>query len=428
MAPTRLSGQSTKAAQTKRSVAARKGHKTRKAAQQTQELDDQRLKHEANQPQRYMDAFELHDVPHWKDRVSIGSLYSMMGYRGGDAQNQNVWGQMELPGMHHPEALPTPRRWEEYSDKERQDVVKAARKFGVTEDTAHRSLSAHIDQANVRERGQHASFYSSEGVSATGSNLPRTQLRESARRNNVRFAVQAMSNAMTSPNNRFLMRPKSGPRAGQTVYPNDEAASFAIQWAREGKTGEEYLHHPDYHVPKADMVPDAKGRLVRSKDDPRKYPVQGYPRDMAKAIDANHRVNSGMSVPEAWGLARKSTGRSDYGNPKVAPYFNSWVDHDGPGQFWVSDTHSGPAAFAPHLNPRQQEQYMGIDGIHAFHDYVARRVMRERGLNSLTGMQSQDWSQEKHDLGHAADIADMAPHPTMPDGSGSVHKQQSRLF
>lgn len=428
MARTRLSSQPTKSAQSKRSVAARKGHKTRKDRQQAQDMEDQRLKHEANHPERYMDAFDMHDVPGWRGKVSTGTLYSLMDYRGGDADGQHVWGQMELPGMEHPEALPTPKRWEDFTDHHRRQVLDAARRFGVTEESAHRSLAAQIDQANVREGGNHASFYSTEGVSATGSNLPRTQLRQSAARNGVRFAVQAMANALTSPNNRFVLRPKSGPRAGQTVYPNDEAASMAIDWARDGKAGWQYERHPGFYVPREDMVPNARGKMGKRKGETRKYPAQGYPRDMAKAIDAARRTFSGMSVPEAWGLNRKSTGRADYGDPKVAPYYNSWVDPHGSNQFWVSDTHSGPAAFAPHLRGKQEEQYMSIDGIHAFHDHVARNVRGERGLNSLTGMQSQHWSQEKYDQGHAADIADMTPHPTLPDASGAHHRNQLGLF
>ena len=369
----------------------------------------QRAANKKQDPARHADIFDALNVPHWRGRVSTQHMYNLMGYHG--AESPHVMGQQELPGMEHPDALPTPKRWEDYSAQEQAAVRKAAGRFGVTEQSAHAALGAQIDQANVREGGHHASFYSEEGTSGAGSNLPRTQLKESAAANGVRFGVQAMANAITSPKLRFVERPKTGPNAGTVKYPNDEAATFAIRWSQGGRTGDEYVHNPNFHVPAEEKVPHpVTGKLVKAKGDTRKYPVQGLPDRVGKAADATTAVANGATIAEAWGQTEaKRLGRSDYGDPKTAPFHNSWVDPHGSNQFWVSDTHSGPAAFAPHLKGAQENAYMGIDGIHAFHDHIARKVMAERGLQSLSGTQSQHWSEEKIRSGSAQDVTEMTP-------------------
>ena len=425
-----------KTAQRARSAAAKRGAATKKYNKKSSEMDAQRSEHVEANPSRYRDTasvvvddargdsrlrksmstagydpdqeFAKHESATRK--MPTREVYRTMGWGGAD-DSPHPLGQQELPGMEHPDALPTPRRWEEFSPEEQSSVLKAVRGFGVTPESAHQSLASQIDAANSREGGRHYSFYSTEGQSESGANMPRTQVRTTAESKGVRFGVNAMANAMTSPNNRFVMRPKSGERAGQVVYPNDEAAAAAIDWAKEGSKGDEYLHHPDYYVPPEDKVRNAQGKLVKKKGETRKYPVQGYPLNQAKAIDAVSATERGASVSEAWGLEARDTGRSAYGSPKTAPFHNSWVDPHGSSQYWVSDTHSGPAAFAPHLKGKQEEQYMAIDGIHAFHDHVARNVMRERGLNSLSGTQSQHWSQEKYEQGHEADVQEMRPRP-----------------
>jgi hypothetical protein len=424
----------TKKAQKARSAAAKRSAATRRYNKDTAAADVQRQADVESRPERYKDlaatvvdgaradsalqdrisragfdpASEMARHESATRKMSPREVYRSMQWRGA-SDSPNVMGQQELPGMEHPDALPTPRRWEEFEPHEQDAVRKAVRRFGVTEESAHASLASQIDSANLREGGVHHSFYSVEGESESGANMPRTQVRKTAEREGVRYGVNVMANAITSPNNRFVMRPKSGDRAGQVVYPNDEAAAMAIQWAKEGRKGEEYEKHPDYYVPAEDKVTNARGKLVKRKDDPRKYPAQGYPRNQAKAIDAVSATERGASVAEAWGLDARETGRSSYGSPKTAPFHNSFVDPHGSSQFWVSDTHSGPAAFAPHLRGKQEDQYMSVDGVHAFNDHVARQVMQSRGLNSLSGTQSQHWSEEKHQQGHAEDVQEMQP-------------------
>lgn len=427
----------TKKAAQARSAAAKRGVQTKAYKADAEQATKVREAHEASNPEFYQDIYSRTNSESLRGHVSPRHVYHLMGYEG--SVGKNVWGQQELPGMErHPDSLPTPTRWEEMPKEHQDRILKAASRFGVTPESAERSLSAQIDAANVREGGRHSSFYSEEGTTASGSNLPRTQVRTSAEAEGVRFGVHAMANAMTSPNSKFVMRPKTGARAGETVYPNDEAARAAVQWAKEGRTGDEYLYHPDYHVPAEDRVPGPRGKLVKRKDDPRKYPVQGYPANQAKAIDAVTKTLHGASVEEAWG--------SDRNDPKIAPFHNAWVDPHGSSQFWVSDTHSGPAAFAPHLagktlaevmpskrgkegaGQRAEDAYMSIPGIHALHDHIARKVMQSRGMSSLSGMQSQHWSQEKFRSGHFGDIAEMTPANNISKQFSGIHPNQGELF
>ncbi|RZU35984.1 hypothetical protein EV284_3467 [Streptomyces sp. BK022] len=302
--------------------------------------------------------------------------------------------------------MPVNKRWEDHTPAEQARVLRSAAKFGVTPDSAHRALAAQVDRAYAHEGGHHDSFYSpAEDHTRDGSLSPRARLKVSAQENGVPFGVQAAANAITSPQNVFVRPDKN---TGKAVYPNDEAASHAIQWAKSGRTGEQYERHPDYYVPAADKVKkivtsksgQKKMELVKRDDDPRAYPVNGYPANAKTAIDVTHQVLNGKQLSDAW---KPTAGE------KVSAYHNSWVDPHGSSQFWVSDTHSGGGAFAPHLEDKKgsgsQQAYMGIKGIHAFHDHIARNVMQERGLNSLTNMQSAQWSEEKRRRGDNHDAS-----------------------
>ena len=357
----------------------------------------------------------IHDLMNSSDvtrqNVSPATMYQLLGFHGATAPHH--FGQMELPGFENPAGnnLPTPRRWEEFEPNEQKAVLKAAAKFGVTPKSAEKSLSSQIDQANIREGGHHDSFYSTEGKSEGGANLPRSQILESAKKNDLTFGAQAAATSLTSPNTKFVTQPKTGNRAGQTVYPNDEAANYAINWAKQNKTGEQYINDPRFKVPDEDKVFNPRtGKKEKAKGETRKYPAPGYPANVGKAVDFTKKIMQGRTVAEAWGNDATELGRGKFGNPKVAPFHNSIVDPHGSNQFWVSDTHSGPAAFAPHLQDKKEEdKYMSIDGIHAFHDHIARKVINSRGLTSLSGTQSQHWSEEKHRQGHLTDVEEMRP-------------------
>jgi hypothetical protein len=363
--------------------------------------------------------------------------YSLMGYTD---KAPNLHGQMELEGPKGSDVwhgqhtmnpvrdmMPVNKRWEDHTPAEQSRVLRAAAKFGVTPDSAHRSLGAQVDQAYAHEGGHHDSFYSpAHDHTRDGSLSPRARLKTSAKENGVTFGIQAVANAITSPQNPFVQRGKDG----KTSYPNDIAASHAINWAKSGKTGDEYHYHPDYHVPREDKVEKTVRsrtgkqftKLEKKDGDTRAYPVNGYPRNHALAIDVTHKVLGGERISDAW---KPTAGE------KVSAYHNSWVDPHGSSQFWVSDTHSGGGAFASHLDgksgPGSQQAYMGIKGIHAFHDHVARNVMQERGLNSMTNLQSAQWNEEKRRRGDNHDDS----LNTYGKGNGlhtEVHPGQQKLF
>ena len=394
-----------------RSKAATKAAKTRATNRVNQQAADGREKFEANNPERVAGLGEKGMLGS-NNQISIKHAYRAMGFTDKAPQ---LHGQMELSSHDgsevfqggdsiapHREMMPVNRRWEDFTPKEQERVLSSARKYGVTRESAHHALAAQVDQAYLHEGGHHDSFYSPQrSHSDAGDLTPRYRLKESAKANNVPFGLQAAANAITSPQNKFVVQDR---KSGAIRYPNDEAATHAIKWAQEGKTGDEYHYHPDYHVPASEKVEKVTAKrngtkvktLVKAPGDTRAYPVNGYPDNHARAIDVAHQVMGGKALRDAW----KPTDAE-----KVTAYHNSWVDPHGSSQFWVSDTHSGGGAFAPHLNKDEQSKYMGVTGIHAFHDHVARSVMSERGLNSLTNMQSAQWSQEKRSRGDNHDAA-----------------------
>jgi hypothetical protein len=412
---------------------AQKSAETRAYNKTVKDASAKRQSYEAANPERFQ---TIQDKP--GAGASPRQSYRLMG---NTDKAPNLHGQMELAGPKGSDVwhgqhtmnpvkdmMPVNRRWEDHTPAEQSRVLRSAAKFGVTPDSAHRALAAQVDRAYAHEGGHHDSFYSpAQDHTRDGSLSPRARLKTSAKENGVPFGVQAAANAITSPQNVFVRPDKE---TGKAVYPNDEAASHAIKWAKSGKTGEDYHYHPDYYVPREDKaektVTSRTGKqstqLVKKDGDTRAYPVNGYPRNHALAIDVTHQVLNGKQLSNAW---KPTAGE------KVGAYHNSWVDPHGSSQFWVSDTHSGGGAFAPHLEDKKgsgsQQAYMGIKGIHAFHDHVARNVMSERGLNSLTNMQSAQWSEEKRRRGDNHDSS----LNTYGKGNGlhtEVHPGQQKLF
>lgn len=328
-------------------------------------------------------------------KMSPGLVYRAMGWTGGAENGANHPLQGTL--FEDSRLMDNPSRWEDMNEKQRKGVVDHAARHGVTYESAYRAISTQLDRAHVREGGQHASFYSEEGQSQSGAMLPRTRLRTSAAQNDVDFHVQAAANAITSPQMRFVQTNK---QTGAVNYPNDETATAAINWGKEGLSGEAYVKHPNYYVPPEDKVPGPKGKLVKRKDDPRKYPNQGYPENFGRAADVTSAVRGGAKVKDVW----KPTDAD-----KVKPYYNAWVaPHEPEGNFLVSDTHTGAAGFAPHLaNTPAETTYLGKKGVHSWHDHIFRQVLHDRGLTSVSRNQSAQWGQEKTEQGHAGDLAEL---------------------
>jgi hypothetical protein len=412
---------------------AEKAAETRVYNKTVKDATAKRVSFEGAHPERFQ---TIQDKP--GAAASPRQSYRLMG---NTDKAPNLHGQMELAGPEGSDVwhgqhtmnptrdmMPVNRRWEDFAPHEQARVLRSAAKFGVTPESAHRALGAQVDRAYDHEGGHHDSFYSpAEDHTRNGSLSPRARLKTSAKNNGVPFGVQAAANAITSPQNVFVRPDKE---TGRAVYPNDEAATHAIQWAKSGRTGEEYHYHPDYYVPREDKVEKTVTarsgkqftKLEKKEGDTRAYPANGYPRNHALAIDVTHKVLGGEKLSDAW---KPTAGE------KVSAYHNSWVDPHGSSQFWVSDTHSGGGAFAPHLESKKgsesQEAYMGIKGIHAFHDHVARKVMTERGLNSMTNMQSAQWSEEKRRRGDNHDSS----LNSYGKGNGlhiEVHPGQQRLF
>ena len=272
----------------------------------------------------------------------------------------------------HPHMVNSPPQWEDMHPKQQKRVLAAAADYGVTPESMKRSYTAQLQRGLVRDP-DHASFYSERGHNAEGQDLPRERLIRSSQETGTPFHVTAATNAITSPQMAFVQTKKSG----EVSYPNAETAEAAVKYAKAGMTGEQY-------------VEGFKG----------KYPHQGYPSNLGRAIDVTKKVmgigQEKMSLREAWNPGgRAGAGSGD----KVRAYHNAWVDPQSPeGNFFVSDTHSGGAGMAPHLAGTPHEtQYLSIAGIHSLHDKVAREVNEEHGLSSVSRSQSLQWNQEKHE-------------------------------
>lgn len=282
--------------------------------------------------------------------------------------------------------LSTSPRWEELHPSRQARILSAAADYGVTPESMRRAFTAQLQRGLLRDPN-HLSFYEATGHSANGDELPRERMTRSSEEMGVPFPVTAATNAITSPQMPFVTHTSKG-----TQYPNAEVAEKSIEWSLSGQTGQQYI------------TAHAGGR----------YPNQGYPSNFALASDVAHDMLGGMPVNEAWSPGG-GPGRGS--GDKVRAYYNAWIDPRSPeGNFFVSDTHSGGAGMAPHLAGTPLEsKYLSIAGIHALHDHVARQVMAEHGLTSVSRTQSLQWNQEKIEATNGTTAASAAQ-----NGQGSV--------
>lgn len=317
-----------------------------------------RNKFEASNPQRYEGFSEL--LPGARN-LSPGQVTRAMGWRDESESNSPMQGTL----FEHPHMVDNPARWEDMKPNQQARVLSRAADFGVTPESMRRAYSTQLQRGLMRDP-DHLSFYEATGHNAAGEDLPRERLQRSAKETNTPFHLVAATNAITSPQTSFVTTSK-----GRTYYPNAESAEAAVKYARAGMTGEEYEQ-------------TFKG----------KYPHQGYPKNLGRAIDVAAKVEGGAPIREAWNPGgRPGAGAGD----KVRAFHNAWVDPHAPeGQFFVSDTHSGAAGMAPHLAGTKHEQaYLSIAGIHALHDHIARQVHHELGVSNVARGQSLQWNQEK---------------------------------
>jgi hypothetical protein len=293
-----------------------------------------------------------------------------------------------------------PSRWEDMKPHQQKRVLAAAADYGVTPESMKRSFSAQLQRGLIRDP-DHLSFYEARGQNEAGTDLPRERMERSSRETGAPFHLTAATNAITSPQMSFVTTSKD-----RTYYPNAESAEAAIGYSRSGMTGKEYIE-------------GHKGN----------YPHQGYPSNLGRAIDVATKVEGGMPLREAWTPGgRAGSGAGD----KVRAYHNAWIDPKAPeGNFFVSDTHSGGAGMAPHLAGTEHEsRYLSIAGIHALHDKIARDVMAEHGLSSVSRTQSLQWNQEKaeaKDQGTSAAMHGAKSVESMQPAPRNLNQQQHEV-
>lgn len=358
--------------------------------------------------------------------ISPKLAYHLMGFHAQEPETPHPHGQMEFPGLEHrraavdtgmlsrdypthtasgrpmpqalPDLAPAPPRWEHMAEGAQARTLRAAREYGVTPETMHRSFGAQLDQGHIRAQ-QHGMtpyathFYSGDDpsrVSTPDEMQPRDRLIQSAHENDVPFSTQVVANAKTSPRAKFRQTSTSG----VVHYPNDEAANVAIHGVQAG------IAPSKITKPEGLQVTNTNIRLAANV-------VQQH---------LGGRLVDELRNPPS---KQKPEGSDPFG-PKTGPYANSFMDPHGSTQFFVSDVHSGGAGMAPHIphespfkrhpetgeilyneqgNPTrdasERENYLAIPGIHALHDHVARQVMAERGLQSLSGVQATQWGEEQ---------------------------------
>lgn len=342
-----------------------------------------RKKYEASNPDRFKTAQEI--IPGARN-LSNHQLSRAMGWNeegGSEPANHPLQGTL----FEHPDMVDAAPRWEEMKPHQQRRVLAAAADYGVTPESMKRSFSAQLQRGLIRDP-DHLSFYEARGQNEAGTDLPRERMERSSRETGVPFHLTAATNAITSPQTSFVVTGR-----GRTYYPNAESAEAAIHYSRTGMTGEQYIEH-------------FKGN----------YPHQGYPKNLGRAIDVAAKVEGGTPLREAWTPGGKpGAGAGD----KVRAYHNAWVDPKAPeGNFLVSDTHTGGEGMAPHLaGTKQEAAYLSIAGIHALHDKIARDVMAEHGLGSVSRTQSLQWNQAK------AEVEDQGNNAYM-HGANSVKAMQ----
>jgi hypothetical protein len=315
-------------------------------------------------------------------------------------------GAEQLPGMADPGAGATPDRYEDWAPERRQAREAAIKqRTGADLDSMERSFGAQMDQAFVRADragqdpfSQH--FYSGE---------PRDVIAASAKELGVPYGIHAAANAITSPQMKFRRDPKTGPRAGQTTYPNNELAVKAVEAAQRG-------------------------------DDPATATKTG------EGLESNYRravrgvrqhLEEGRPVSEWTG----DKGGPVLG-PKTAAYHNSWLP-DTP-DFFTADVHSGGGGMVPHLSPdkpfrkdaegrtvltpsgkpssekAERERAIELTGFHTLADKAARRAMTKRGFGSVREGQAAQWGEEQIRRGYENAETHYGPNP---EQSPPLHPQ-----
>jgi hypothetical protein len=301
---------------------------------------------------------------------------------------------VQLPGMVDPNAAPRPPKWEELSDAHRAHAERSLAKYGTSVQQMSKDYGAQLDQAHKRAWDAGESRPWSEDFYTVGE--PRKVLEQSARDLGIPHTIHAQMNAFTSPNTKFSQ--ESG---GETVYPNDRAATHAVKWVQQG--GDPNKITNEFDATGMSREPGER--------------AQGYTTNIRKAASSFDQWQKGVDPPD-WTTGAKGGGPFD-ASPKTGPYANSWSDSHP--QFFVSDVHSGGGGGVPHLSsdkpilkhkatgepvlddkgkPKRDksERERAIESVPYFHsamDYAARSAHNERGISHVRSGQAAQWGEEQ---------------------------------
>jgi hypothetical protein len=367
---------------------------------------------------------ELGLTPQKRLKLSPRQAYEHYGF--GEHPVGPTMHDVQIPGLEDPHALPRPKRWEEHTPREREDIAKRVKaKSGATPESMERAFGSQLDQGYLRARQAGANEPHSQNFYTHGEAAER--LRTTSRRENVPLGLVAAVNADTSPNMKFKYQYKSG----QVRYPNAEQAEHIINQVGAGKR------------PSSVTKKGLSG-----------HALSGFDTNFKKAVKRAHQViRHGKSVSETY----LGTGTGSGFGPKTAAYHNAWLT--GTPQFFVSDVHSGGGGMLPHLNAgkpllldekgnvrkrssgkeardkSEREKAIETSGFHAMSDYASRQAMEKRGLSRIPQAQATQWGEEqirRHET--ATDPRVRAAFPSHEQAYPSIahpaqiHPDQQRLF
>lgn len=361
----------------------------------------QRAAHQKKNPERYKDATSLSATGH-----SVGQVYSEMGWKDSGVGPKHY--DEQLPGMSDPHAAPRPQRWHEMTDEQRAHTTRGLAMHGTSLDQMTRDFGAQLDQGFMRAHRHGADEPHAQTFYSTGE--PRQLLDRSAKDLGIPQSHHATMHAIVSPNTKF--------KTANGTYPEERAATAAVQWSQEGRS--EPLNSANYKA----SAPERENIGLTAR-----------PANMQKAVHVMNQLRSGTPLSDTTG----PSGIPVFGeqSPKTGPYANSWSDSHP--QFFVSDVHSGGGGMLPHLgydkpylfkkngepsmagakqNRDKSEREKAISTVPHFHaaaDEAARRAMVPRGLGSLREAQAVQWGEEQIQRGPRHGVAESTAYPPRRD-------------
>ena len=305
----------------------------------------------------------------------------------------------QLPGMADPNAAPRPPRWHELSKEQQDHTTRALEEHGTSIGQIASDLGAQYDQGVYRAEKANGFGADAHAEHFYSSGEPRKKIDASAEELGIPKTIHAHMNAITSPNAKFqAQRGKGHPQAGETYYPNDEAAVHAVKHIQQGGAAATITNE------------------LESTDPSKTGKSTARPANIKKAALSFEQYEAGVPVAE-WKTGKGGGGPFDKG-PKTGPYSNSW--NDTHPQFFVSDVHSGGGGAFPHLSsdkpalthpdgsiqldedgkPKRDksEREHALEKIpfaHSAIDEASRQAAGKRNLSSLRGFQEIQWGEEQ---------------------------------